>query len=57
MYGLIRAERFAQSFTAGDWQVLGRAGDFLLISDAPWRIAHTGSSLQEMTAGVAQSGR
>ena len=30
-YGLVRAGRFARSFTAEKWKVLGRAGDFLLI--------------------------
>lgn len=53
-YGLLRAERFAQSFTASDWQVLGRAGDFLLISDSPWRVAHAGAAERGMTAGVAR---
>jgi hypothetical protein len=34
-YGLVRQERFARSFAAEHWQVLGRAGDFLLISNRP----------------------
>ncbi len=34
-YGLVRQERFARSFAAEHWQVLGSAGDFLLISNRP----------------------
>jgi len=31
-YGLVREERFARSFEAEKWEVIGQAGDFLLIA-------------------------
>jgi 4-amino-4-deoxy-L-arabinose transferase-like glycosyltransferase len=51
-YGLLRAERFARSFTAGDWQVLGRAGDFVLIGDSPWRAAARKAALPALSASA-----
>lgn len=43
-YGLVRQERFARSFPLEAWHVLGRAGDFLLVSNRP---EHAASSQVE----------
>lgn len=38
-YGLVRERRFAKSFRADKWRVLGQAGDFLLIGTADTQLA------------------